>query len=74
MGMHKFIALDLWRRYHHDELTYKNLEKLEKNFNIKFDYLDDKIDASRESLNGNIKETKILLDGYLILLLLLLLL
>ncbi|WP_236842427.1 Bdr family repetitive protein [Borrelia hermsii] len=49
MGLDKAIAHDLSRRYYHNEFlylhififTYKNLESLEKQFNIKFENWED---------------------------------
>ncbi|UPA09762.1 hypothetical protein bhYOR_001067 (plasmid) [Borrelia nietonii YOR] len=69
IGMHKAIALDLSKRYYHNELTYKDLENLERNFNlkienfekqfnVKFTYLEDKIDNVKAELNIKIDNAK----------------
>ncbi|UPA16853.1 hypothetical protein bcCo53_001017 (plasmid) [Borrelia coriaceae] len=45
MGMQDFIANDLSKRYYHNELTYKDIEYLENNFNFRFEKLEEKIDG-----------------------------
>ncbi|WP_233777778.1 Bdr family repetitive protein, partial [Borreliella bavariensis] len=45
LGMEQLIAKDLSKRYYHNELTYRDLENLEKQFGLKFDNLDFKIDT-----------------------------
>ncbi|WP_223147497.1 Bdr family repetitive protein, partial [Borreliella bavariensis] len=44
LGMEQLIAQDLSKRYYHNELTYRDLENLEKQFGIKFENLVFKID------------------------------
>ncbi len=54
-GMEQLIAQDLsTKRYYHNELTYRDLENLEKQFGIKFEYLDFKIDTLKSELNAKI--------------------
>ncbi len=43
--MEQLIAQDLSKRYYHNELTYRDLENLEKQFGIKFENLVSKIDG-----------------------------
>ncbi|ASJ27758.1 Bdr family repetitive protein [Borrelia turicatae] len=40
MGMQDFIANDLSKRYYRNELTYKDIEYLESNFNLKLEMLE----------------------------------
>lgn len=54
LGMEQLIAQDLSKRYYHNELTYRDLESLEKQFGIKFEYLDFKIDTLKSELNAKI--------------------
>ncbi|AEL70113.1 Borrelia Bdr family protein (plasmid) [Borreliella afzelii PKo] len=54
LGMEQLIAQDLSKRYYHNELTYRDLENLEKQFGIKFDNLDFKIDSVEKNLNAKI--------------------
>ncbi|WP_418905327.1 Bdr family repetitive protein (plasmid) [Borreliella turdi] len=54
LGMEQLIAQDLSKRYYHNELTYRDLENLEKQFGIKFEYLDFKIDTLKSELNAKI--------------------
>ncbi|WP_434757247.1 Bdr family repetitive protein (plasmid) [Borrelia puertoricensis] len=69
MGMQDFIANDLSKRYYRNELTYKDIEYLESNFNLKFEMLerslkseiifvktelDNKIDSVESNLNVKI--------------------
>ncbi|WP_247067723.1 Bdr family repetitive protein [Borrelia puertoricensis] len=69
MGMQDFIANDLSKRYYRNELTYKDIEYLESNFNLKFEMLerslkseiifvktelDNKIDSVENNLNVKI--------------------
>ncbi|UPA11342.1 hypothetical protein bpSLO_001192 (plasmid) [Borrelia parkeri] len=71
MGMQDFIANDLSKRYYRNELTYKDIEYLESNFNLKLEMLerslkseiisvktelDNKIDIVRNELKSNIKD------------------
>ncbi|WP_233709494.1 Bdr family repetitive protein [Borreliella bavariensis] len=48
--MERLIAQDLSKRYYHNELTYRDLENLEKQFRIKFDNLVSKIDSVEKNL------------------------
>ncbi len=54
LGMEQLIAQDLSKRYYHNELTYRDLENLEKQFDIKFDNLVSKIDGVKNELNTKI--------------------
>ncbi len=54
LGMEQLIAQDLSKRYYHNELTYRDLENLEKQFDIKFDNLVSKIDNAKSELNTKI--------------------
>ncbi|WP_210369992.1 Bdr family repetitive protein [Borreliella garinii] len=54
LGMEQLIAQDLSKRCYHNELTYRDLENLEKQFSIKFEYLDFKIDTLKSELNAKI--------------------
>ncbi|PRQ89413.1 Bdr family repetitive protein [Borreliella burgdorferi] len=54
LGMEQLIAQDLSKRYYHNELTYRDLENLEKQFDIKFDNLISKIDSVKSELNTKI--------------------
>nr|WP_233421653.1 Bdr family repetitive protein [Borreliella bissettiae] len=54
LGMEQLIAQDLSKRYYHNELTYRDLENLEKQFDIKFDNLVSKIDNVKNELNSKI--------------------
>ncbi|WP_417903141.1 Bdr family repetitive protein [Borreliella bissettiae] len=54
LGMEQLIAQDLSKRYYHNELTYRDLENLEKQFDIKFDNLVSKIDNVKNELNTKI--------------------
>ncbi|WP_246990226.1 Bdr family repetitive protein [Borrelia parkeri] len=71
MGMQDFVANDLSKRYYRNELTYKDIEYLESNFNLKFEMLerslkseiisvktelDNKIDIVRNELKSDIKD------------------
>ncbi|WP_330730386.1 Bdr family repetitive protein [Borrelia turicatae] len=71
MGMQDFVANDLSKRYYRNELTYKDIEYLESNFNLKLEMLerslkseiisvktelDNKIDAVRSELKSDIKD------------------
>ncbi|WP_215541104.1 Bdr family repetitive protein [Borreliella bavariensis] len=61
LGMEQLIAQDLSKRYYHNELTYRDLENLEKQFGIKFDNLVSKIDGVEKNLQKDISnlDTKI---------------
>ncbi|MBB6213621.1 Bdr family repetitive protein (plasmid) [Borreliella californiensis] len=54
LGMEQLIAEDLSKRYYHNELTYRDLENLEKQFGIKFDNLVTKIDTVKSQLTTKI--------------------
>ncbi|WP_247067691.1 Bdr family repetitive protein [Borrelia puertoricensis] len=71
MGMQDFIANDLSKRYYRNELTYRDIEYLESNFNLKLEMLerslkseiisvktelDNKIDIIRNELKSDIKD------------------
>ncbi|UGQ17783.1 Bdr family repetitive protein [Borrelia sp. RT1S] len=43
LGMQKFIADDLSKRYYHNELTYKDLEYLQDKFDLKLKRLEDNL-------------------------------
>ncbi|PRR39491.1 Bdr family repetitive protein [Borreliella burgdorferi] len=58
LGMEQLIAQDLSKRYYHNELTYRDLENLEKQFDIKFDNLVSKIDTVEKNLNVKIDAVK----------------
>ncbi|WP_327786025.1 Bdr family repetitive protein [Borreliella valaisiana] len=48
------MVQDLSKRYYHNELTYRDLENLEKQFEIKFDNLVFKIDNVKSELTAKI--------------------
>ncbi|WP_420025050.1 Bdr family repetitive protein [Borreliella valaisiana] len=54
LGMEQLIAHDLSKRYYHNNLTYRDLESLEKQFGIKFENLEFKIDTVKSELNTKI--------------------
>ncbi|WP_234931464.1 Bdr family repetitive protein, partial [Borreliella garinii] len=58
LGMEQLIAQDLSKRYYHNELTYRDLENLEKQFGIKFDNLVSKIDGVEKNLDTKIDSVK----------------
>ncbi|WP_215538842.1 Bdr family repetitive protein [Borreliella bavariensis] len=62
LGMEQLIAQDLSKRYYHNELTYRDLENLEKQFGIKFDNLVSKIDSLEKNLNTKIDSVEKNLD------------
>lgn len=62
LGMEQLIAQDLSKRYYHNELTYRDLENLEKQFGIKFDNLASKIDSVEKNLNTKIDSVEKNLD------------
>ncbi|AHH07091.1 BDR-repeat family protein (plasmid) [Borrelia crocidurae DOU] len=57
-GINRDIAVDLSYRYYKNELTYKDLEYLENNFNSKIDKIEDKlkseITSTKVELNNKI--------------------
>ncbi|WP_425337162.1 Bdr family repetitive protein [Borreliella tanukii] len=58
LGMEQLIAQDLSKRYYHNELTYRDLENLEKQFGLKFDNLVYKIDSVEKNLDTKIDSVK----------------
>ncbi|MBB6043759.1 Bdr family repetitive protein (plasmid) [Borreliella yangtzensis] len=54
LGMEQLIAHDLSKRYYHNNLTYRDLENLEKQFGIKFENLEFKIDTVEKNLQKDI--------------------
>ncbi|AZA27465.1 MULTISPECIES: Bdr family repetitive protein [Borreliella] len=62
LGMEQLIAQDLSKRYYHNELTYRDLENLEKQFGIKIDNLVSKIDSVEKNLNTKIDSVEKNLD------------
>ncbi len=54
LGMEQLIVQDLSKKYYHNELTYRDLENLEKQFEIKFDNLVFKIDNVKSELTAKI--------------------
>ncbi|WP_420025565.1 Bdr family repetitive protein (plasmid) [Borreliella yangtzensis] len=54
LGMEQLIAQDLSKRYYHNNFTYRDLENLEKQFGIKFENLEFKIDSIEKNLQKNI--------------------
>ncbi|WP_420025728.1 Bdr family repetitive protein (plasmid) [Borreliella yangtzensis] len=54
LGMEQLIAQDLSKRYYHNNLTYRDLENLEKQFGIKFENLEFKIDTVEKNLQKDI--------------------
>ncbi|AHH12006.1 BDR-repeat family protein, partial (plasmid) [Borrelia coriaceae ATCC 43381] len=58
LGMQEFIANDLSKRYYHNELTYKDIEYLETNFNLQFEKLEEKIDGVEKRLEQKIDGVK----------------
>ncbi len=62
LGMEQLIAQDLSKRYYHNELTYRDLENLEKQFDIKFDNLIFKIDSVEKNLQKDISNLDAKID------------
>ncbi|WP_411763078.1 Bdr family repetitive protein [Borreliella bavariensis] len=58
LGMEQLIVQDLSKRHYHNELTYRDLENLEKQFGIKFDNLVSKIDSVEKNLDTRIDGIK----------------
>ncbi|AHH11313.1 Bdr family repetitive protein [Borrelia coriaceae] len=56
MGMQDYVANELSKRYYRNELTYKDIEYLESNFNLKLEMLE-------RSLNSEIVSFKVELDN-----------
>ncbi|AFI31884.1 Bdr family repetitive protein [Borrelia crocidurae] len=53
-GINKEIADDLSYRYYKNELTYKDIEYLKENFDIKLKHLEEKIFDTKEELINRI--------------------
>ncbi|WP_223147491.1 Mlp family lipoprotein [Borreliella bavariensis] len=62
LGMEQLIAQDLSKRYYHNELTYRDLENLEKQFGIKFENLVFKIDTVEKNLQKDISNLDVKID------------
>lgn len=58
LGMKQLIAQDLSKRYYHNELTYRDLENLEKQFGLKFDNLISEISFVEKNLDTKIDGIK----------------
>ncbi|WP_234928956.1 Bdr family repetitive protein, partial [Borreliella garinii] len=54
LGMEQSIALDLSRIYCENKLIFEDLDKLKKQFNLRFDNLIYKIDCLEDKLNDKI--------------------
>ncbi|MCD2331309.1 Bdr family repetitive protein [Borreliella burgdorferi] len=54
LGMEQLIAQDLSKRYYHNELTYRDLENLEKQFGIRFENLVSEISFLEKNLQKDI--------------------
>ncbi|WP_418885563.1 Bdr family repetitive protein [Borreliella tanukii] len=54
LGMEHLIAQDLSKRYYHNDLTYRDLENLEKQFGLKFDNLISEISFVEKNLQKDI--------------------
>ncbi|ACJ73164.1 Borrelia Bdr family protein (plasmid) [Borreliella afzelii PKo] len=63
LGMEQLIAQDLSKRYYHNELTYRDLENLEKQFGLKFDNLIYKIDTVEKTLQKDISNLDAKIDS-----------
>ncbi|MBB6208467.1 arsenate reductase-like glutaredoxin family protein [Borrelia lanei] len=61
--MEQLIAQDLSKRYYHNELTYRDLENLEKQFGIKFDNIISEISYVEKNLNLKIDNLDIKIDN-----------
>ncbi|WP_247067309.1 Bdr family repetitive protein [Borrelia puertoricensis] len=53
-GIKRDIAIDLSYRYYKNELTYKDIEFLKENFDIKLKHLEDGISSVKDELNTKI--------------------
>ncbi|WP_418906072.1 Bdr family repetitive protein [Borreliella carolinensis] len=62
LGMEQLIAQDLSKRYYHNELTYRDLENLEKQFDIKFDNLISEISYVEKNLQKDISNLNTKID------------
>ncbi|AHH11676.1 Bdr family repetitive protein [Borrelia coriaceae] len=58
MGMQDFVANDLSKRYYRNELTYKDIEYLENNFNFRFEKLEEKISGVEKRLEDRINSVE----------------
>ncbi|WP_418453686.1 Bdr family repetitive protein [Borreliella bissettiae] len=63
LGMEQLIAQDLSKRYYHNELTYRDLENLEKQFDIKFDNLISEISYVEKNLQKDISNLNTKIDS-----------
>ncbi|WP_184125611.1 Bdr family repetitive protein, partial [Borreliella californiensis] len=63
LGMEQLIAQDLSKRYYHNELTYRDLENLEKQFGIKFDNLISEISYVEKNLQKDISNLDVKIDN-----------
>ncbi|WP_418905821.1 Bdr family repetitive protein [Borreliella japonica] len=63
LGMEQLIAQDLSKRYYHNELTYRDLENLEKQFDIKFDSLIYQINSVEKNLQKDISNLNAKIDN-----------
>ncbi|WP_247032438.1 Bdr family repetitive protein [Borrelia venezuelensis] len=63
MGMEELIAADLSKRYYHNNLTYKDLEYLESNFNLKFEMLVERINSLENNFNVKFERLEDRIDG-----------
>ncbi|OJH14371.1 hypothetical protein ER70_09210 (plasmid) [Borreliella bissettiae] len=63
LGMEQLIAQDLSKRYYHNELTYRDLENLEKQFDIKFDNLVSEISYVEKNLQKDISNLNTKIDS-----------
>lgn len=53
-GINRDIAADLSFRYYHNELTYKDIEYLKENFDIKLKHLEDKLSNIKDDSDSKI--------------------
>ncbi|AEL19375.1 KID repeat family protein (plasmid) [Borreliella bissettiae DN127] len=63
LGMEQLITQDLSKRYYHNELTYRDLENLEKQFDIKFDNLISEISYVEKNLQKDISNLNTKIDS-----------
>ena len=57
LGMQKFIADDLSKRYYHNELTYKDLEYLGDKFGLLLKNLEDRLNAKIDAVRTELRST-----------------
>ncbi|ACL35240.1 Bdr family repetitive protein [Borreliella garinii] len=62
LEMEQLIAQDLSKRYYHNELTYRDLENLKKQFGIKFDNFVFKIDTVEKNLQKDMSNLDAKID------------